>query len=389
MVGPLERLDPGEMLMSQIRNALIVGGGTAGLTAAIALRRSGIDAEIVEVKQDWTVLGSGVTMMGATLRALKALGLAEACISRGAGGDEVGIYNAAGQLLDVVPVPRIAGPELPSMSGIMRPMLHEMLVAAAQGEETPVRLGVSVSSLTQRDGCVEVTLDTGETSEYDLVIGADGVHSHVRDLILEQNVGPAYTGQIVWRAVVPRPVDYTELAMFYGPTAKAGINAVSAAEAYLFLAENNPATTRPPRHEWPSILRGLLAEFEGPVADIREQINDPETIDCRPLQWLLVPLPWHRGRVVLVGDAVHASTPQLAMGAGLAIEDSVVLAEHLTVADTVEDALTRFGSRRFDRCKMVVDNSVQLGIWEQNPEDPDADPGGLSGTSWAALAAPI
>jgi 2-polyprenyl-6-methoxyphenol hydroxylase-like FAD-dependent oxidoreductase len=107
------------------------------------------------------------------------------------------------------------------------------------------------------------------------------------------------------------------------------------------------------------------------------------------LQSLLAPLPWHRGRVVLIGDAVHASTPQLAMGAGLAIEDSLVLAELLDTAGTLEEALHGFGNRRFARCRMVVENSLQLGLWEQHPDDPEADPGGLSGTSWAALAEPI
>jgi 2-polyprenyl-6-methoxyphenol hydroxylase-like FAD-dependent oxidoreductase len=372
-----------------VDNALIVGGGTAGLTAAIALRRAGIDAEIVEVKQDWTVLGSGVTMMGATLRALKSLDLAEACVERGAGGDEVGIYDAVGVKLEGVPVPRIAGPELPSMSGIMRPSLHEMLVEAAEAEGTPVRLASTITALDQRDDAVEVTLDDGERREYDLVVGADGLHSRIRELIFGDVYQPRFTGQLVWRAVVPRPVHYTELAMFYGPKNKAGINAVSASHAYLFLADNNPTTTRPPRDEWPALLRELLTEFSGPVAEIREQITDPETVDCRPLQSLLVPLPWHQGRVVLIGDAVHASTPQLAMGAGLAVEDSVVLAQELGSSDTIEEALARFGERRFKRCKMVVDNSVQLGIWEQHPDDPEADPGGLSGTSWAALAEPI
>jgi 2-polyprenyl-6-methoxyphenol hydroxylase-like FAD-dependent oxidoreductase len=375
--------------MTVVDSALIVGGGTAGLTAAIALRRAGVDAEIVELKQDWTVLGSGVTMMGATLRALKSLDLAEACVERGAGGDEVGIYDAVGVKLEGVPVPRIAGPELPSMSGIMRPSLHEMLVHAAEAEGTPVRLGSTVTALEQRDDGVEVTLDDGERHEYDVVIGADGVHSRVRELIFGDVYQPHYTGQLVWRAVVPRPVDYTELAMFYGPKNKAGINAVSASHAYLFLADNDPTTTRPPREEWPALLRELLTEFSGPVAEIRERITDPETVDCRPLQALLVPLPWHKGRVVLIGDAVHASTPQLAMGAGLAVEDSVVLAEELSTSDTVQDALTRFEERRFDRCKMVVDNSIQLGVWEQHPDDPEADPGGLSGTSWAALAEPF
>ena len=375
--------------MTAVENALIVGGGTAGLTAAIALRRAGVEAEIVEVKDDWTVLGSGVTFMSATIRALAALGLGESFVERGAGGSEVGIFDAVGNKLETVPVPRLAGPELPSVGGIMRQALHEMLVAAAEAEHTPVRLGVTVASLTAGNGRVEATLDNGEQGEYDLVIGADGIHSRVRELIFGGEYHPRFTGQSVWRAVVPRPADHLEPEMFYGASVKAGINAVSDSQAYLFLTENTQATTRPPRDEWPRLIRELLAEFAGPVAEVREQITEPDKVDCRPLQALLVPLPWHVGRVVLIGDAAHASTPQLAMGAGLAIEDSIVLAQELESSESVEEALTNFGQRRFERCRMVVENSVQLGEWEQHPDDPDADPGGLSGSSWAALAEPI
>jgi 2-polyprenyl-6-methoxyphenol hydroxylase-like FAD-dependent oxidoreductase len=370
-------------------SVLIVGGGTAGLTAAIALRRRGIDAEIVEINEEWSVLGSGVTMMGATLRALDALGLAEECVQRGAGGDAVAIYDALGNELEVVSVPRIAGPELPSMAGVMRTSLHEMLVIAARGEQTPVRLGITVSAIEEDEEGVAVEFSDGSQGRYELVIGADGIHSRVRERTFGTDIAPQHTGQVVWRAVVPRPPAYRELVMFYGPRNKAGINAVSSTSAYLFLTENSHATTRPPREQWPEILREQLTDYAEPVGSIRELITDPATVDCRPLQSLLAPLPWHRGRVVLIGDAVHASTPQLAMGAGLAIEDSLVLAELLDTAGTLEEALHGFGNRRFARCRMVVENSLQLGLWEQHPDDPEADPGGLSGTSWAALAEPI
>jgi 2-polyprenyl-6-methoxyphenol hydroxylase-like FAD-dependent oxidoreductase len=372
-----------------IQNALIVGGGSAGLSSAIALRRLGIDAEVIELKPDWAILGSGVTMMGATLRALGELGLADECVERGAGGFEVGIYDEAGTELQVVPLPSIAGGERPAIAGIMRPELHGMLLDAAEKTGASIRLGTTVTSLTQQSDRVEVTLSDGSERAYDLVIGADGLHSRIRSMIFEDPVEPSWTGQMVWRAIVERPADYTNLAMFYGKRTKAGINAVSKTQAYLFLADNEFRAELPPREQWPAILRETLAEYTGPVAAIRETITDPAVIDWRGLQGLLLPEPWYKDRVVLIGDAVHASTPQLAMGAGLAIEDSLVLAELLGSSSSVVDALEAFMVRRYERCRMVVENSLQLGKWEQHPEDPNADPGGLSERSWAELAAPI
>ncbi len=371
-----------------IDNALIVGGGTAGLCQAIVLRRLGIDAEIIESKRDWTVLGSGVTMMGATLRALDEIGLGEECARRGAGGSTVGIYDGDGNELEIVPVAQIARPGLPAVAGIMRPELHRMLVEAAEAEGTKVRLGTTVETFDQDADGVDVRTSDGAEERYDLVLAADGIHSDLRERLWGPQFRPHYTEQIVWRAVVPRPADYTEVAMFYGAHHKSGINAVSDAEAYLFLAVNTADTERPPHQDWPRILRGYLQEFGGPIVEIRESITDPDTIDCRPLQANLVPKPWHRGRVLLVGDAARASTPQLAMGAGLAVEDAVVLGDLLGTGAPLEEILPAFADRRYDRCRMVVENSVQLGEWEKHPTEA-ADPGGLSASSWAALAEAI
>ena len=102
-----------------------------------------------------------------------------------------------------------------------------------------------------------------------------------------------------------------------------------------------------------------------------------------------MPPPWYRGRVVLIGDAAHSTTPHLAAGAAMAIEDALVLAEQLATDAAVADALAAFQERRTERCRMVVENSVQLGKWEQHPDDPEADHDGLSARSWAALAEPI
>jgi 2-polyprenyl-6-methoxyphenol hydroxylase-like FAD-dependent oxidoreductase len=104
------------------------------------------------------------------------------------------------------------------------------------------------------------------------------------------------------------------------------------------------------------------------------------------LHAILVRRPWHRERVLLIGDAAHSATPQLAMGAGIAIEDAVVLGDVLSSHADLGGAFTEFMERRWERCRLVVENSLQLGEWEKHPDDPQADPAGLMDASLAVLA---
>jgi 2-polyprenyl-6-methoxyphenol hydroxylase-like FAD-dependent oxidoreductase len=137
------------------------------------------------------------------------------------------------------------------------------------------------------------------------------------------------------------------------------------------------------------MIRDLLSDFGGIIGWARERMTDPDKIDRRPLHAILLPPPWHTKRVLLIGDAAHATTPHLAMGAGIAIEDAVVLGQVLESNADLPGALAEFMERRFERCQMVVDNSLQLGEWEKHPDDPGADPAGLSNTTMVALAGPL
>jgi len=124
------------------------------------------------------------------------------------------------------------------------------------------------------------------------------------------------------------------------------------------------------------------------LGEVRETITDPARIVYRPVESMIMPKPWHRGRIVLIGDAVHTAPPQLASGAAIAIEDAIVLAEMLGGDGAVEGILGRFVTRRFERCRLVVENSYQLGEWEKNPGAAGADPSALQAASYAALAQP-
>jgi 2-polyprenyl-6-methoxyphenol hydroxylase-like FAD-dependent oxidoreductase len=164
---------------------------------------------------------------------------------------------------------------------------------------------------------------------------------------------------------------------------------VSRDEMYIYLVQNVQGNPRLEQERWPAVMRELLADFGGHIGEVRSRITDPRRIVYRPVTSLLLPSPWYKGRVVLLGDAAHTAPPQLASGATIAIEDAIVLAELLAGSDSVDDVLSRFMARRYERCRIVVENSWQLGEWEKTPDAPGADPTALIQASMKALAAPI
>jgi 2-polyprenyl-6-methoxyphenol hydroxylase-like FAD-dependent oxidoreductase len=368
---------------------LVVGGGPAGLALAAALAANGVEPDLVELKKELRAPGAALTLLGPAIRALDSLGIADEAIAAGFPRARMLIGNHIGQVRAVIDTPELPGSGRPGAIGITRPALHDVLVDAVHRAGVEPRLGVTVSSLVQRADCVEVELSDGTSGTYDLVAAADGIHSQLRELLFADVPKPRFTGQGVWRALVDRPPDFDDAGMYYGPRNKAGINIVSQREMYLFLVQNVPDATRPPRERMPELLRAELEEYEGHVAWVRDRIVDPERVDYRPLEVVLVEPPWHRGRVVLVGDAAHATTPHLAAGAMCAMEDGIVLAELLQEDAPLEDVLRRFVARRYERCKLVVENAVQLGEWEKDADDPTADPVGLTESTWAQLARPI
>src|SRR5581483_9997191 len=141
--------------MTKIRNALIVGGGIAGMSLAIRLQQLGIQTDIAEIKTDWTVLGVGIILQGPALRALQAIGLLDRCLQEGFGTTELQIGGAEGHVFARFPQPRLAGPEYPSTISILRPALHTILAEASREAVVSIRLVLSVAALTQEANVVE------------------------------------------------------------------------------------------------------------------------------------------------------------------------------------------------------------------------------------------
>jgi 2-polyprenyl-6-methoxyphenol hydroxylase-like FAD-dependent oxidoreductase len=375
--------------MPALGKTIIVGGGIAGMTFAIALKRAGIHAEIVEINPQWAVLGVGISLQGPALRALRMIGLLDQCIEIGFGYSHFKACDADGNVTATVEMPRLNGPGYPAAMGVMRQALHLLLKRVLAETQVPVRLGVTVLSIVQDDNGVDVQFTDGTRGRYDLVVGADGANSKIRDMLFGVARRPKYTGQAVWRATVNRPPEVQGRCSFFGPRNKAGFNPVSNKQMYIYLVQNLPEFVKIADDRLPEVMREQLADFGGIIAAVRDQVTDPNEIVYRPVVSNLLPTPWYRGRAIVVGDAAHTATPHMAAGAGIAIEDSIVLAELLQSQQSVERALESFMTRRFERCRLVVENSFMLGEWEKVPSLPGADPAGVLERSLKALARPF
>lgn len=372
--------------MTTAQSALVVGAGMAGMTLGLALKRQDIHCEIVEIRPALTEPGTGITLQGPALRALGAVDALDGCVARGFPQTFFKTCDAEGNVTGTVDLPRLLGPGYPATIGIMRQAVHEVLATKLSEAGVPVRLGTSVSELAQAGDSVDVIFTDGTHGTYDLVVGADGSNSAVREMIFGPHTRPRYTGQMNWRATVRRPPAVTGRYSYFGPTIKSGFNPVSEQEMYIYLLQNVPERPRWRDEELPELLRGLLAEFGGILGRARDEVQDPERIICRPVFSMIMSPPWHRGRVLLIGDAAHTTTPQLASGASIAIEDAVVLARYLSSDATAEKALTAFTQARHDRCRMVVENSEQLGEWEKQPGTADHLVANLVAESYRILA---
>lgn len=376
-------------MTSPAKKILIIGGGFSGMAAAIQLRKQQLDVDVVEIDPGWRSYGAGISLGGATLRAFKTLGILPQFLERGAADDGVDIFLPHGQKVATLPTPRIAGPDVPGGGAIMRPVLAKILAEATTASGANVRLGCTFTALRQHADGVEVTFTDGSTNNYDLVIGADGLYSRTRATIMPEAPQPKYSGQCVWRAALPRHGSIDRASMWLGPKIKTGLNPVSRDEMYLFVTEDREDNVLIDPKDFAPMLSELLAPFPDPLMQqCRAQINEHAQIVYRPLESLLVPQPWHRGRVVLIGDTVHATTPHLASGACIGIEDALVLAEELEKADGVEQALAGFSARRWERCRMVVENSGRLGEIEITGGD-KAEHAQIMRETLAALATPI
>lgn len=363
--------------MNDMQRVLVVGGGIGGLSTTIALRRSGHRVDVVEKNPAWDVYGVGIIQPGNALRALNEIGLAAEAVANGYPmlGDQTWTADGVRLLADNEWPPLVEG--LPPGNGITRPRLHQILQKHTLDSGADVRTGVTFREIHDTGVQVEVDFTDGDHRAYDLVVGADGVNSDVRTTLFGADVKPTYTGQVCWRYNLPRIEGLNKIQVYIGATGTAGFVPLSPDLMYILTIERPPEgePIRLPVAGLAETYRRRLAQFGGPITKYREMIVDDHAVVYRPVENVLLPPPWFKGRVVLIGDAAHATSPHCGQGAAQAIEDGIVLTQELDAHTDLSQALQAWMERRHDRCRMVVEGSEAIGRWEQDhslPIDPVA-----------------
>lgn len=340
------------------------------MATAISLAERGVSVELIDIDPNWRVYGAGITITGPTLRAYKQLGMLDAIKAEGAITNKTRVFRYDGTHLLDLDEPSIEE-GLPATGGIMRPTLHRIMQTRVRELDISVRLGLSVSALDIGEDSTGVTFSDGSTGSYDLVVGADSVFSSIRDLAFP-HMGPAVpTGQGCWRISIRKPPSLETGEFFLGHASPCGITACAPDKVYMWmLTPHVEREAHMAEQELFDTLKGLLADFGGNAGWIRDNMVPSDWINYRPLAAVLQPKDWFNQRVVLLGDAVHATTPHLASGAGMAVESGIVLAEELARTDNVMDALLAYQVRRYDRCRDVIETSVSVGQLQLEHGDP-------------------
>lgn len=341
------------------KKVLIVGAGIGGLAAAIALSERGWATTVVDVKSANTTVGVGLNHPANALRALRDLGVYDDVLARGYVYRGIKRYTPRGDLIAIFEPE--SPPDVPFQVSMTRADLHDILMTAALKAGADIHLSRTWSAAEERPDGVVVTFDNGDRAAYDLMIGADGIRSPLRRRMYGDTYEPVFTGYVCWRMAAPRPTGLVHSEYFNGERAKATVIHLNPETMYLLVVEpSENASSRADKEQFAEELRSLLDGFPGVIADVREQITADSEIHRAALEEVTLGAPWYRGRTVLIGDAAHAVTPHLAQGAGMAMEDALVLADELERNSDIDMALANFMDRRQPRVTFVQDHAHEI-----------------------------
>ncbi len=335
---------------------LIVGGGIAGLALAGALYRQGVPCELIERAPAWAPVGAGIVLGVNAMKMLRELGLADALENKARLLEVMSITDSDNRILARTNLADLQ-PRFGASLALHRSALHDVLLENAR--HVPIRMGTTVESAEEREESVEVRFSSGDTARFGLMVGADGLHSRVRELTF----GPLplrYSGYTCWRTVVGGGGAEVGGQEMWGVGKRFGLVPLDRDRVYCFAVVNAPAEEPDPASDRIHRLRKEFSEFGGPVPHLLDQLRQPEELIKNDLHEI-VHRPWHRGRVVLVGDAAHGMMPDMGQGAAMALEDVWVLSQLIASELPLEETLASWMDRRKRRVRWVQNQSRRIG----------------------------
>jgi 2-polyprenyl-6-methoxyphenol hydroxylase-like FAD-dependent oxidoreductase len=346
---------------------LVVGAGVAGLSATISLARRG--HKVTAIDKGAGAVGASIIVGHGAVYALQELGVLDDVlrVAKKIEADEPSwwthVYNARGERMPI-PAPVLPTEGLPSMAFLYRPLLSDILVAKACEHGAEIRF--------------ETPWD-GETAGYDLVVGADGLHSSVRQAFFPDAGEPIYTGAMSFRTMIEGAPGHWLSGLHFAQGGMGSVTTLLPNGLFYLAVGNAMERRRVDPDEARAVVRSVLQRYvdQGSTmfAEVAERIDDEAQPIVAPYEWIWVEPPWHRGNVVLAGDAIHATTPNIGAAGGMAIEDGVVLGQEIERAGgDLEAGLQAYESRRYERAKLVVDASVEVMLRQQRvPREPDVE----------------
>ena len=339
-------------------NISVIGGGIGGLATAVALQRRGFDVHVYESAAELGRVGKGIWVPTNAMLVLDRLGLGDAVAARGVGLGRIEVRDRNGGVLQAINLKDVYTRFGRTTVSILRADLQTVLVGALRAGT--LHLGKRCVKVDHSDSSAVASFDDGTHAESEVLIGADGVRSAVREAV-SPHIPLRYSGQTCYLGVadvrLPPGLERTVWEV-WGGAHRFGFSSVAAGRVYWFAPVTAPEGGREPPDA--TELGNRYAAFPAPVPDIIRHTPAQDIIrvdlhDFAPIT------RWSRGRVVLVGDAAHAMTPNLGQGGAQAIEDAYVLAEALAQENTPEAAFATYARVRQPKATRIVNTAWWLG----------------------------
>lgn len=351
-----------------MEKVIIIGAGIGGLCAAIALQKLGYEVNVYEKFEEVKKLGAGILLQPNTIKALRKIGIAEEVNNKGflLNALEVKLFN--GDKMADLSVQKQIEATGEGTRSFHRAELHEVLLNLLK--EGTVHLGKECQQIEQTDKGVKVLFKDLTVTEGDILVGADGIHSIVRETVTSVSK-IRYAGYTCWRSVVDVPQEVIDnlngiVYESWGKGVRFGTVPLSNNRVYWFACKNASENDEKMKEVGRKELLEIFGNFHEPIKQVLELTQDDQIlwndiIDIKPLK------RFHFGKIILLGDAAHAMTPNMGQGAGQSIEDAAVLMNCLEKEQEIQKAFEEYSTKRVKRTTMIVNQSEligKVGQWE-------------------------
>lgn len=337
---------------------VILGAGIAGLTTAIALKNIGIEALVVEASNTIRPVGAGLSLAVNAIEALQHLKISDEVIKQGRELESFTLFDKGGRVIKKVSTQPAQSKTNIRNFTIHRAKLHEVLLSQISPEN--IITGKRSISMSKTSEGIQIIMEDGSTLQTNYLIVAEGIHSPLRNAITS-DFPVRYSGYTCWRGITNNTdLNITETSETWGKEGRFGIVPLANNQIYWFACKNSIAQNPEFKNYTLDDLANNFKEYHQPIAKIINATSPEEVIwgdicDVKPLR------KFAYGNVVLIGDAAHATTPNMGQGACMAIEDAVILANCLLKNSIVAEAFKSFEKRRMIRTQKIVSDSWRLG----------------------------